>query len=280
MPNLNHRNPRVRELIANRDFRIALSHAIDRDAINEIGYFGIGEPRQVSPPRSSEFYWEEFSTAYTEYDPGKANDLLDALGLTERDAGGIRLLSDGKPLSMSIETTSQNSRELEIVASNWREVGIAAEVKELARQLWSERKRALTFDVAVWAGAAGQIPTLDPRWYVPIDINNWNAPAYGRWYMTQGKAGEVPTPDIRAAMDLWAEIERTVDESEQKRLFRELLRLNLENLWIIGMVGEQPSIVVVNNSFRNVPEVAVQSWMFRTPGNTAVECYAIDPSPP
>ena len=43
------------------------------------------------------------------------------------------------------------------------------------------------------------------------------------------------------------------------------------------MVGERPTIVVVNNEFRNVPEVAMGAWMFRTPGNTAVECYAIDP---
>jgi ABC-type transport system substrate-binding protein len=143
--------------------------------------------------------------------------------------------------------------------------------------LWTERKRALTFDVAVWGGAAGQIPLLDPRWYVPIDPNNWNAPAYGRWYATRGKRGEVPTPEVRAAMDLWSLTEQTVDPDEQKRLFRKILELNLENLWIIGMVGEQPAIVVVDENFRNVPEVAVSSWMFRTPGNTAPECYAIDP---
>ena len=277
LPNLNHRDPEMRKLLEDRKFRIALSHAIDRDAINEIGYFGIGAPRQVSPPRSSEFYWEEFSQAYTSYDPDFANRALDALGLDRRDGSGTRLLSDGRPLRISIETTAQSSRELELVASNWREVGIAAEVKELARQLWTERKRALTFDVAVWGGAAGQIPLLDPRWYVPIDPNNWNAPAYGRWYATRGKRGEVPTPEVRAAMDLWSLTEQTVDPDEQKRLFRKILELNLENLWIIGMVGEQPAIVVVDENFRNVPEVAVSSWMFRTPGNTAPECYAIDP---
>ncbi|HAA76154.1 TPA: hypothetical protein DCE37_13645, partial [Candidatus Latescibacteria bacterium] len=280
MPNLNHRDPLIRELIEQREFRIALSHAIDREAINEINYFGIGEPRQVSSPRSSEFYWEEFSTAYTEYDPEKANRMLDQIGLTDRDGSGYRLLRDGRSLTLYIETTNQSSRELEIVASNWREVGIQAEIKELARQLWTERKRALTFDVAVWGGAAGQIPTLDPKWFVPVDVNNWNAPAYGRWYQTQGKQGkqgERPTPKIQEAQDLWALVERTVDLEEQKRLFRKILELNRENLWIIGMVGERPSIVVVNDTFRNVPEVAVSSWMFRTPGNTAVECYAIDP---
>jgi len=278
LPNLNHRDPAVRKLIENPKFRIALSHAIDRAAINEIAYFGIGEPRQISPPKSSEYYWETYAQAYTAYDPDLANRMLDEVGLTERGRGGVRLLPDGRPLSLFIETTAQNSRELEIVASNWREVGIQAEIKELARQLWTERKRALTFDVAVWGGAAGQIPTLDPRWFVPVDTNNWNAPEFGRWYMTQGEKGEAPPPQLRRAMEIWSQIESSVEVSEHKRLFRELLELNHENLWIIGMVGERPSIVVVDNDFRNVPEVAVGSWMFRTPGNTAVECYAIDPT--
>jgi peptide/nickel transport system substrate-binding protein len=278
LPNLNHRDPEMRKLIENREFRIALSHAIDRDAINEIEYFGIGEPRQVSPPRSSEFYWETFSKAYTSYDTTRANQLLDGLGLHQRNSGGTRLLPDGRPLTLSIETTAQSSRELQLVASNWRDIGIRAEVKELARQLWTERKRALTFDVAVWGGTAGQNPLLDPKWYVPIDTSNWNAPDYGRWYMTGGKGGQKPPTEVRAVMDLWSQIEKTVDSDEQKRLFRKILEHNLENLWVIGMVGERPSIVVVNNDFRNVPEVAVQSWMFRTPGNTAPECYAIDPS--
>ena len=280
LPNLNHRDPLVRELIEDRRFRIALSHAIDRDAINEIGYFGIGEPRQISPPRSSEYYDESFSHAYIGFDPEKSNRVLDSLGLTKRDANGIRLMSDGRPLSLYIETKNQNSRELEIVASNWREVGIQAEVKELARQLWIERKRALTFDVAVWGGSAGQIPLLEPRWFVPVDTNNWNAPAYGRWYSTKGEAGERPKADIQAVQAIWAKIERTIDHKEQKRLFQTILDHNRENLWVIGMVGELPSIVVVNDSFRNVPDVAVQSWMFRTPGNTAPECYAINPPAP
>ncbi len=40
-----------REYITNKDFRIALSHAINRDEINEILFFGLGEKRNfVAPP--------------------------------------------------------------------------------------------------------------------------------------------------------------------------------------------------------------------------------------
>ena len=40
-----------------------------------------------------------------------------------------------------------------------------------------------------------------------------------------------------------------------------------QNLWVIGTVGAIPSIAVVKNNFRNVPENAVTDWIFMSPGN-------------
>lgn len=77
-------------------------------------------------------------------------------------------------------------------------------------------------------------------------------------------------------MDLFRQIEGTADRNEQVRLFREIMELNRQHLWTIGMIGEVPSIFLVSNRFRNVPDVSVTGWSFRTPGNTAVECYAIE----
>ena len=77
-------------------------------------------------------------------------------------------------------------------------------------------------------------------------------------------------------MDLFRQIEETPDEAKHVRLFREIVELNRQNLWVIGLVGEVPAVAVVSNRFRNVPEVAVAGWMYRTPGNTAIECYAIE----
>ena len=65
------------------------------------------------------------------------------------------------------------------------------------------------------------------------------------------------------------------DDQEQIRLFKEILALNQEHLWVIGLVGGMPSLVVAKETFRNVPEVALSGWSFRMPANTAVECYAI-----
>ena len=74
------------------------------------------------------------------------------------------------------------------------------------------------------------------------------------------------------------QLERTIDEEGQIRLFKEIIELNRKNLWVIGTVGAIPQIFIVNERFRNVPEVAVGCWPLRTPGATAPESYAIEPN--
>jgi hypothetical protein len=59
-------------------------------------------------------------------------------------------------------------------------------------------------------------------------------------------------------------------------LFKEIIEINRQNLWVIGLIGDLPSIFLVKDTFRNVPEVAVAGWVMRAPGNTAPECYAIE----
>ncbi|MBT5536617.1 hypothetical protein HOK31_26375 [Candidatus Poribacteria bacterium] len=92
----------------------------------------------------------------------------------------------------------------------------------------------------------------------------------------EGVRGEEPYAEVRQAIELFWKIEETVDRDEQIRLFHEIARLNEENVWVIGVIGGLPSIYLVSDDFRNVPHVAVSGWSFRAPGNTAIECYAID----
>ena len=45
--NQSAKNPKTRDWLRNRDFRQALSLAIDRDEINEIVFLGQGKPWQI-----------------------------------------------------------------------------------------------------------------------------------------------------------------------------------------------------------------------------------------
>jgi peptide/nickel transport system substrate-binding protein len=130
----------------------------------------------------------------------------------------------------------------------------------------------------VWGGAGEIIPTLDPRWFLPYNGGSFHGLDYVRWFRSDGEKGEKPPPDMLRCIELYRQIERTIDEAEQIRLFKQIIEINRQNLWVIGTVGAIPQIFIVNERFRNVPEVAVACWPLRTPGATAPESYAIDPN--
>ena len=56
------------------------------------------------------------------------------------------------------------------------------------------------------------------------------------------------------------------------RLGKKIQRINTENIWTFGLIGDLPGLVLVKNSFRNVPDEAV---LYHNVGLTAPECYAI-----
>lgn len=277
--NLNHKDPVMREIFGDHRFRKALSHALDRESLNEANYYGLGEPRQLAPPPVSAWYVEEYEKAYIEFDQDKANRLLDDMGLKHRNSAGTRLRPDGRPLSIYLEmssTGSSMSQMFEMIAADWTDVGVQTKVKMSARQLFSQRRNSRLFDVAMWGGAGEIIPVLDPRWFIPYSSASHFGLDYAQWYRTGGRKGEEPPAPMRRALDLFGELKRTMDEEEQIRLFKEIIEINRQHLWAIGGVGAVPQIFIVKNSFRNVPEVAVACWPLRTPGATAPECYAID----
>ena len=277
--NLNHKDEALQSLFHQRNFRIAMSHAIDRNAIREAAFLGVGESRQISPPPISAYHVPEHAYGYLKYDPVLANRLLDEIGLVKRDKRGMRLRSDGSPLVLNIETSSTMlgaGKMFEMIAANWRDVGINAKVKMQARQLYAQRRNALLCDVLVWGGSGEIVPTLDPRWFLPYSNSSFHGLDYARWYRSSGKNGTEPPPDMLRALDLFGQIERTVNEEEQIRLFREIIEINRKNLWVIGTVGAIPQLFIVKDTFRNVPEIAVSCWPLRTPGATAPESYAID----
>ena len=276
--NLNHKDPILREIFADRRFRIALSYAMDRQQLNEIAFFGIGQPCQISPPAISPFYSEAYEKAYIEYHPEEANRLLDEMGLKTRNKAGIRLRPDGKPLHIRIEIASVflSTPMFELIAKQWTDVGIKTQLKLEARQLFYTRKSALMHDVGVWGSADELIPVIDPRWFFPFSQESIQGIGYARWFLSNGKRGIVPPEEMMKCMELYQQIERIPDPTEQVRLFQQIIELNRQNLWVIGTIGRVPSLFVVKDTFRNVPEVAVSGWIFRTPGNTAPECYAID----
>lgn len=277
--NLNSKDADKARLFGDRRFRIALSLALNREEINDACFFGMGSGRQCAPLRTSPVYSAEYEKAYTIYNPKEANRLLDELGL-KRGSDGYRKFPNGKPLLIKLDAIplTASPAALELAAKQWSNVGIKTELNLIARQLFYQRKTALMHDVAVWFGADEQYPLLDPRWFFPWRDESNHAIAYASWFRSDGAKGVKPPAEIRQCIDLYKQIELTPDKETQFALFRQIIKLNRQNLWVIGTIGEVPVLYIVSNKFRNVPEYSISGWQFRGPANTAPECYAIDNS--
>ncbi|MEL0221492.1 MAG: ABC transporter substrate-binding protein, partial [Deltaproteobacteria bacterium] len=65
----NHPDAFRASVYRDKNFRIGLSHAIDREELIDVVFLGQGEPYQVAPRPRSPFYSEKMAKQYTEYDP-------------------------------------------------------------------------------------------------------------------------------------------------------------------------------------------------------------------
>src|SRR3954453_14891110 len=132
-------DPAIGKLMAAKDFRVALSLAINRDQIKESVFLGLGEPRQAVPaPWHPYFPGQEYAAKYTDFKPDEANKLLDGLGLTKRDSQGVRLMENGKPLTIEISVVPAFGAwpdVAQLVAKDWEAVGVKAVVQLRERAL-------------------------------------------------------------------------------------------------------------------------------------------------
>ncbi|HOP56517.1 MAG TPA: ABC transporter substrate-binding protein, partial [bacterium] len=274
--NMNCKDQVLRKIFEDRRFRIALSLAIDRNTINQLFYNGLLKPLQATSVSYDPMWTKEIGESYIEYNPGQANKMLDSMGLTKRDKDGYRLRPDGKPLELTIEVYG-NTDVYDLVASFWSKVGIKTVVKSEERSLWTVRVTGGEHQVAGYA-VEGLLWQIDPGRYVPLSEFTYWAPLYGLWYATQGKSGEKPPQEILRLIELYEKFVSTPSEKARTLIGRDILRVHSRNLWMIGILGELPRPLVVNNNFRNVPTDVFDDYRMQCEGKLNPEQFFIKSS--
>jgi peptide/nickel transport system substrate-binding protein len=156
-PNQTTKDDKLREFFQNRDVRIALSYAINRQEMNDLIFNGTATPRQYSPLKESPQYYEKLSNAYIEYDVAKANELLDKAGYDKKDGEGFRLWKDGSgTLSFTVESIYTTGDPFEDAAQTtikyFAAVGVKCAYKGVERALYTEHYNANEIESAFWGG--------------------------------------------------------------------------------------------------------------------------------
>ena len=137
-PNLNATDEVWRGLFRQLEFRKALAMGIDRDAISQFMYAGIAMPANNTILPASPLWRDELANECQTYDPERANEILDGLGLDQRNPAGIRLLPDGRPMELVVESSGEDNEQsdvLELVADQWSQIGFKIASKPSDRQI-------------------------------------------------------------------------------------------------------------------------------------------------
>lgn len=265
-PNLNTKDPEWRKLFRDVNFRRALSLAVNRFEINQVIYFGLAIEGNNTVLPQSPLYDPKYAKVWTEYLPGNANHILDNMGLTERDSRGVRLLPDGRPMEIIIETAGEDTEQtdvLELIHDSWMGIGIKVYSKPLQREVLRNRIFAGTTLMSIWFGLENGIPTADmsPNELAPTDQQHLQWPKWGQYYQSNGKAGEPIDMDVPRRLASLNESWVVADETEDRAtIWHEMLDLFTDNVFTIGLVSGVRQPVVVNNRLRNVPPRGVYNW--------------------
>lgn len=265
-PNLNFNDPVWRNVLRDVRVRRALSLAIDRRMINRALYFGLGKEGGMTVLARSPFFDPQNLAAWALYDPGLANQLLDEAGLTDRLPDGTRLLPDGRPMELVIETAGERQEvenTLQIITDTWRDVGVKLVMRPLDRDILRNRVFTGVTMASVWFGWDNGIPTAKtpPDYLAPKHQEFLAWSKWGQHYQTQGSAGEAPDlPAAQRLMELSHSWEQAQTDEARSAIWREMLDIHAQQVFAIGVLAEAPQPVVVSHNLRNVPQVATWAW--------------------
>ncbi len=265
-PNLNFEDDAWRDVLRDVRVRRALSLAIDRKTINQALYFKLANPGAMSVLPASPFYDEGNAASWAQYDIDQANALLDEAGLDQRDGNGVRLLPDGRPMELVIETAGERQEvenALQIVTDTWRDIGVKLVMRPLDRDILRNRVFSGNSMASVWFGWDDGIPQMhtSPAYLAPTDQVFLAWPKWGQYYQTGGDAGEPPDmPEAERLMELAHDWEIASTDEEREAAWKEMLKIHADQLYAIGILNGAPQPIVVSNRLRNVPEQAMWAW--------------------
>ena len=259
-PNLNTNDEVFRELLRDARFRRALSLAIHRREINQVVYFGLVQESNNTVLPASPLFRESYRDAWAGFDLARANALLDELGLVERDSRGVRLLPDGRPLEILVQTAGESTEQtdvLELIHDSWLDAGIKLYSVPSTREVFRNRIFSGDALMGIWKGLENGIPTPDtsPLELAPTSKYQYQWPQWGAWYESDGRSGEAPAqPEVLELVELNDRWRRATDYASREAIWHRMLEIHRDQVFTIGTVNQVPHPVVVSNHLNNVPE--------------------------
>jgi peptide/nickel transport system substrate-binding protein len=268
-------DPEIAKWLQTRDFRRALSLGIDRDQLNETFWLGVGTPGSVAPAESMPYSpGPEWRKKWSTHNPKQANEMLDKLGLTKKDAEGYRLRTDGKGrIRLELLTAAgsfiPHTAISEMIKEQWKKIGIGADVKEVERNLFFTRINNNEQQIAIWLNDGSEVLYLFPRHALPVDpVEALLGHPIARWYASGGQQGKEPKdPQLKKALELFRSAAGKKPQ-ERIKIAQEIWKIMVDEQYSIGTVGQSPAAMgvrIVSKRMGNIPSRQINAQHARTP---------------
>ena len=283
--NYDHQDDKLRTLFRNPTFRQAMSIACNRAQIRKVVYFNQGEiSGGTMSPKGIEFQigqgpsvYKQWRDAYSKYEPDKAKQMLDQLGVKQPAGAQWRTLPDGSPLTITLDYAANQSQDritvTDLIAKDWQAIGVNARPNPVPPTsyniLWSTGQLQVQ---ANWIGSGdGPNSLVYANWLVPLDNARW-APLEGQWSIMQGtpQANQQQNvnpwkrtppnlaPDPGGVVDklrqIYARAPLEPDFMKRNEYVWQIMKLHIsDGPFFGGTVSNTPSVVLRKNGLKNVP---------------------------
>jgi peptide/nickel transport system substrate-binding protein len=151
-------------VLQDRNVRLALAHATDKQQIIDVVLLGLGTPGTTLIPDGLGFWYNSSLQDYA-YDVAEANRILDEAGYLDTDGDGVREMPDGsQPLNFRINWPSDSidaPRIAELLSEMWGQAGVTLEAQAMDPDaLTSVCCPAFDFDIIIWGWGSDPDPNL------------------------------------------------------------------------------------------------------------------------
>lgn len=224
-------------------------------------------------------YNEQLAKQFTEYDPAKANEMLDAI-IPDKDGEGYRLDSEGRRISIIFEIDQTRTTFLdmfELAIPMFQAVGIDAQMRTMDRSLWEERvRRGREYDATAhqFGANSGIAAMLDARFYVPINNNCFYAPGWSLYFtQPENEAAVEPPEAVKAQQDLYRTLVATADPAKQNELMAQVLQNAADLFLTFGVSLPADGYGIIKNDVVNLMPEMPNSFGWPTPGPARPEQF-------
>ena len=235
--------------------RQALSKAIDRSILVEVGYGAGGAPTCNIVPAPAA--WASDNTDCIAQDMPGAMALLDEAGWKDSDGDGIRD-KDGKKLHILYQTTVNPVRQdfQALIKDWWTELGVEVELKAI--------------DPSVFFGGDAGSPDTFQKFYADVEMYANNSDGTDpEAYLAQYQCKNAPSPDNQWQGDnmnrycdpaydaKFAELSKTTDVAMRQQLAKELNNMVTKDTYTVVTLVHRGTLSAHSNALAGVK---INSW--------------------